>query len=945
MEAAPSPPCALNPIEFFAIINESAVMKRVLFLLCLLSFIVAPAFAQINYSANDFGRVPTYNGYFQYGANMGYYGNSWDDKTLADIAAGNPAKNVKGAGVKSLHLPLPETFLEFWGYNVRLDVFNHYASLGIKDNTIFLEEPKNEHRDNTNYGCAQNSRLFKNMYEPIWDGGANGTPVNDNNYLALYIYKTVTTYKQYVKYWEIINEPDLEYGTLGDGDPGVPGNWWDNNPPPCALPNLYAPIFHYVRALRIGYEVVKYVDPTAYVTPGGLGKPGFLDAILRNTDNPTDGSVNASYPLKGGAYFDALSIHMYPIYHLHQWDNSIFGFSFKRHSDAAVAKYIEHKNKFVNTLAARGYNGTTYPAKHIITTENNIPNKSVAGSIGPWIGSQEAQRNYDIKALVESQKNAIDQYYVFVLGNDKEFTDPTASELSFLGLYQNLNGKGPLTNGGAYLQQYNESGIAYKTTSDLLLGRRYDATRTSALALPSNVNGAAFKDDAGNYVYVLWAKTTTDMSEAASATYSFPAGLVSAQLTKKEWNFSSTNTSSNISSTNIALTGAPIFLSSSSTPPPPPPPPVAGCDSITIAAASGGINLTGLTGQVITVQVFNSSWASVYNQTFTNSPGTLSIPSLNAGTYLVKVSFYTSSWSPVCDKSQNVTVQSSTPPPPPGGSPNCGNIGISGAAGSISLSGLTAPVITVQVFNSSWASVYNQTFTNSPGTQTIPSLSAGTYHVKVAFYTSSWSLICDKSQDAVVQSSTPGGGTPNCNSIVVTPTAGGINLTGLTAPVVSVQVFNNNWATVYNQTFTNSPGSVSIPSLSAGTYHVKVNFASASWSPICEKLIDVSVSTASIANPGTIGAMEKRSEQTDVSAIAVAPNPFINSIQVTVSARKSENATLQILDVSGKELFRKSVNLMVGTNRFTVDGSKYAQGTYFVRIVMSEGIKSTKIVK
>lgn len=392
--------------------NTNETMKKLL----LLPLLVLGAFcvnAQINFSANDFGKVPVYNSSFLYGTNMGYYGPSWDDKTLADIAAGNPAKNVKGIGSKSLHLPLPEAFLDYWGYSVRVNEFNHYASLGIKDNTVFLEEATASHRDNTNYGCIESSKLWKNMYTPIWDGGANGTPVNDNNYLALYIYKTVTTYKSYVKFWEVINEPDLEYGALGDLDAGQPGNWFDNNPPPCSLPNLYAPIFNYIRMLRVCYEVIKYVDPTAYVAPGGLGKVGFLDALLRNTDNPSNGVVSAEYPLKGGAYFDALSFHSYPMYHLRQWNNNIFGFDYFRHSDAAVTEYIERKNKFYNTLAARGYNNTTYPAKYIITTENNIPSLS----LNNLIGSQESQRNYIIKAAIESQRNDIAQFYVFVLGD------------------------------------------------------------------------------------------------------------------------------------------------------------------------------------------------------------------------------------------------------------------------------------------------------------------------------------------------------------------------------------------------------------------------------------------------------------------------------------------------------------------------------------------------
>ena len=245
----------------------------------LMVLFVLSASSQINFTANDFGHAPVNTEFFQYGANMGYYGPSWDDNTLADITAGNPQVNVPGAGVKSLHLTLPENFLELWAYNIRVNEFNHYASLGIKDNTVILEGPTDAHRDPTSFGCQLTSRMFRNMYQPIWDGGANGTPVNDSNYLALYIYKTVTTYKQYVKYWEIINEPDLEWGYLGDSDPGTPGNWWENNPDPCALPNLFAPVYQYVRALHIAYEVIKSVDPTAYVSPGGLGKPAFLDQI------------------------------------------------------------------------------------------------------------------------------------------------------------------------------------------------------------------------------------------------------------------------------------------------------------------------------------------------------------------------------------------------------------------------------------------------------------------------------------------------------------------------------------------------------------------------------------------------------------------------------------------------------------------------------------------
>jgi len=186
---------------------------------------------------------------------------------------------------------------------------------------------------------------------------------------------------------------------------------------------------------------------------------------------------------------------------------------------------------------------------------------------------------------------------------------------------------------------------------------------------------------------------------------------------------------------------------------------------------------------------------------------------------------------------------SGAPPPPPPGL-NCDSITVTPASGSIKLGGLSAPVITIQVFNNSWATVYNQTLTNSPGIYTIPTVAAGTYHVKVSFYTASWSPICDKTQDVVVQN--PPQPIPpavtGCDSITVKPARSSINLAGLNAPVVTVQVFNNTWATVYNKTFTNSPGTTTISSLPAGTYHVNVRFSTSSWALVCEKMFNVTVS-------------------------------------------------------------------------------------------------------
>ena len=530
----------------------------------LLFFIAANAAAQVNFNANSAGSVPVYTGNYLFGSNTGLYA-SWNIFAMSDIEAGNPSRNIKGAGIKTLHQPLPESLFEQWGYDVYLNVFAYNNRLGIKDNTIWFEGPTAAHKDNTVYpGCTEPSKLWSNLYAPIWDGGANGTPVNENNYLALYIYNTVTRYKQWVKFWEIVNEPDLDNGLTGWKSRGAAGNWWENNPMPCELVNLKAPIFNYIRALRITYEVIKSVDPTAYVSMGGVGYPSFLDAILRNTDNPAGGSVTTDYPFTGGAYFDCVSFHYYPMYDL-RYVNAAFQVLPNRHTDAAVDLYINRKKALDSVLSTRGYNNVTYPRKIFICTENNIPRKPFPSPDGfDFIGSDEAQRNYDMKAVVASQLNDIKQLYIFSIGDGKDY-DSATNMFDLVGFYQNLNGKGPGENAsdttGPYLQQYNSSGIAYKTFSDLLNGFKADTIQTKAMNMPANVRGGAFKNAMGDYLYVLWAATTTDNSEAASATYSFPAGFsVPAQLYLRSWDYSQTNASPLVSSQNIALTGSPSVV-------------------------------------------------------------------------------------------------------------------------------------------------------------------------------------------------------------------------------------------------------------------------------------------------------------------------------------------------------------------------------------------------
>lgn len=522
--------------------------------------------AQVSYTAND--TVPSYNGNFYYGVNGGWAW-TWDSKTIADIAAGNPIKNIEGIHSRSFRTLLRSSDIAWYGYHYDMFVpeYEYYKDLGMRDYTAMIESPAPAERDSiffddnnqivTTNACGQASYMFKNMYTPIWDGGLNGTPYNDTNYYAKFVYETAIVYKDYVKFWEVVNEPDFDISQQAWMPRGMAGNWWENVPRPCSLRNLWAPIYYYIRMLRIAYEVIKTVDPTAYVGPGGLGYTSFADNLCRFTDNPADGSVTPDYPLPATAYMDMLSFHSYPQYAMGAWSNAANGFVYERNSDRGALEFVKLRYEFDSILAHYGYDGVQYPKKVFICTETNIPSKA----FGVYLGSHEAQTNYLIKVLVESQKHEVRQTYPFVMGDGQTVANATDG-FELMGLYECLTDNGPISGGTGYNQVMKNSGIGFKTTSTLLLNAGYNAAKTAAMNLPANIGGAAFQDSIGGYTYVLWAKATLDNSEAATANYTFPASMNPApELEKRLWNWSRTALTETIQSTNVALTGTPIFLS------------------------------------------------------------------------------------------------------------------------------------------------------------------------------------------------------------------------------------------------------------------------------------------------------------------------------------------------------------------------------------------------
>jgi len=292
----------------------------------------------------------------------------------------------------------------------------------------------------------------------------------------------VATYHPYVRVWEVWNEPDYT------GNHAAVATWLTTPPNPDDLSHWHGTIFEYIRILRVTYEVAKAIDPACWVAVGGLGYTQFLDAILRYTDEPTSGAVAAGHEATGGAWFDCLSFHCYPMWGVSDAETgeSIAGTG----SDTLVRRFVTLKKNFQRTLAHYGYgSGGAYPPKLFIATETGVASKALGG----FVGGDILRRNYIAKLPLLAIPAGIKQAHWFML-YDSEGSSP----FGWMGDYYSL---ASATVNTAPMKNSTLARLAFR---QLDLGSMFHSQKLSAAlqgALPTNVTGVVL----GNSSHQVWA--------------------------------------------------------------------------------------------------------------------------------------------------------------------------------------------------------------------------------------------------------------------------------------------------------------------------------------------------------------------------------------------------------------------------------------------------------
>lgn len=475
--------------------------------------------------------VPAAPAGFGYGVNFGNP-SGWNNKGLSTVAA--------RAGADSARIKLPEYHFDRWGYDIEFangDMAAYQAN-GLTNMTGLLIGPTAAH-SNSPTGGSLDQYSPKNLYQPIWSSPG---VVNPNNYWAAYVHGVVSRYRGQVKIWEVWNEPDLAASWSS-----TQGAWWSSPPKAGDLPNWHDSIFAYIRLLRVTYEVAKAVDPSSFVATGGIGYESFLDALLRYSDNPTDGSVTSAYPARGGAWFDAVSYHHYP--HFATYDQANQSWLRGTDSDAMASSLLARQSTMRIQLERWGYNGATYPRKIWLATESGVSSKP----IGSMAGGSELQRNYMLKLPILAQAGDVTQVDWFQLA-DTEADSSGSSAYAHMGLYYDLRGQ---TVDSARLKP---SAAAFKSYGAFLSGQRYDAAATAALGLPAGVRGYVFRMADGRKSYALWAATSGN-SESATATMKLST---TSSLVERKWDFGVTQATRTLTpsggSVTVSLTASPLFL-------------------------------------------------------------------------------------------------------------------------------------------------------------------------------------------------------------------------------------------------------------------------------------------------------------------------------------------------------------------------------------------------
>src|SRR6478672_5789067 len=152
-----------------------------------------------------------------------------------------------------------------------------------------------------------------------------------------------------------------------------------------------------------------------------------------------------------------------------------------------------------------------------------------------------------------------------------------------------------------------------------------------------------------------------------------------------------------------------------------------------------------------------------------------------------------------------------------------------------------------------------------------------------------------------------------CASVIITPGSNSIQISGVSsAPIVGVQVFDNNWVSVFSQTYSAHGDVITVSPIANGNYFVNVRFYNNSWGSICEKGGNVIVSSNPPPNDTCKHTFQKAFGDAGADEHVIAMDKttdggYIVAGEASASGTTNYDGLLMKFDMNGNVLWSKTI--------------------------------------
>lgn len=93
-----------------------------------------------------------------------------------------------------------------------------------------------------------------------------------------------------------------------------------------------------------------------------------------------------------------------------------------------------------------------------------------------------------------------------------------------------------------------------------------------------------------------------------------------------------------------------------------------------------------------------------------------------------------------------------------------------------------------------------------------------------------------------------------------------------------------------------------------------------------------------------LGTIAVKSEKS-IDYLTIIPNPVLNNAEINFNSAINGITRIQVIDITGKQVYSESINVNEGANRFILNTDNYNKGLYFLIISNEFGTEKLKFVK